>query len=195
MSAARIANQMRLQSLMVQGSNLTVRIGIITSYDPDAYAAKATIQPDEIETGWLPIQALQAGNGWGVYAPPSEGDQVVLVFVQGDAESGVILGALPSDEDRPPPVPQGEVWVVSEGAEQFLKLTADGIKSKGSWAHEGEFAVTGPVTIDGDTTSTGDLTADGTLTGTTDVVGGGKHLKTHTHGGVQSGGSQTLAPT
>lgn len=41
---------------------------------------------------------------------------------------------------------------------------------------------------------TGDAQVDGTLTATTDVIGGGKHLKTHTHGGVAAGTAHTAAP-
>ena len=40
----------------------------------------------------------------------------------------------------------------------------------------------------------GDLTATGTITGATDVVGGGKSLKTHLHTGVQTGGGVSGPP-
>lgn len=41
---------------------------------------------------------------------------------------------------------------------------------------------------------TGDVNCDKTVTATTDVVGGGKSLKTHVHSGVQTGGGNTGAP-
>ena len=41
---------------------------------------------------------------------------------------------------------------------------------------------------------TGNVTVAGTLTATVDVVGGGKSLKNHVHGGVAAGGSTTGAP-
>lgn len=41
---------------------------------------------------------------------------------------------------------------------------------------------------------TGDVTVAGTLTAAVDVVGGGKSLKGHKHGGVQAGGAQTGVP-
>ena len=41
---------------------------------------------------------------------------------------------------------------------------------------------------------TGDVNCDQTVTAATDVIGGGKSLKTHVHSGVQSGGSNTGAP-
>lgn len=41
---------------------------------------------------------------------------------------------------------------------------------------------------------TGDMTVAGTITATVDVVGGGKSLKTHTHGGVTAGAASTGQP-
>jgi phage baseplate assembly protein V len=54
----------------------------------------------------------------------------------------------------------------------------------------------GTATIDapGGMTVNGDVTVNGTVTATTDVVGGGKSLKGHKHGGVQAGGAQTGTP-
>lgn len=46
------------------------------------------------------------------------------------------------------------------------------------------------VTID----SSGNLNSPATITGNTDVVGGGKSLKTHTHSGVQTGGGTSGPP-
>lgn len=46
------------------------------------------------------------------------------------------------------------------------------------------------VTID----SAGNVNSPATVTASTDVVGGGKHLKTHVHSGVTSGGSNTGQP-
>lgn len=55
--------------------------------------------------------------------------------------------------------------------------------------------ITAPATtIHGPLHVTQDITCDQTVTATTDVVGGGKHLKTHTHSGVQTGSGNTGAP-
>lgn len=42
--------------------------------------------------------------------------------------------------------------------------------------------------------SSGNVTTSATITADTDMVGGGKSLKTHVHGGVQTGGGNTGAP-
>jgi phage baseplate assembly protein V len=51
-----------------------------------------------------------------------------------------------------------------------------------------EINIDGAVNIKGDVDITGQITASG------DVVGSGISLKTHVHGGVQSGGSRTSVP-
>jgi hypothetical protein len=52
----------------------------------------------------------------------------------------------------------------------------------------------GTITIKGNIVHDGNQTSTGTITGTTDVVGGGKSVKTHVHSGVQAGGSNTGGP-
>ena len=59
----------------------------------------------------------------------------------------------------------------------------------------GSVNITAPTTtITGNVHITGNVQVDQTLTATTDVVGGGKSLKSHTHGGVQTGSGNTGAP-
>jgi phage baseplate assembly protein gpV len=50
------------------------------------------------------------------------------------------------------------------------------------------------IELQGTVAVTGSLTASGTLTGTTNVVGGGKSLNSHTHSGVTTGSGNTGAP-
>lgn len=47
----------------------------------------------------------------------------------------------------------------------------------------------------GNVEATGNIHTPGTITGDTDVIANGKSGATHTHGGVQSGSSQTNPPT
>lgn len=58
----------------------------------------------------------------------------------------------------------------------------------------GGITLNGPVTATSTMHVQGDVTVDTKVTATNDVIGGGKHLATHTHGGVQAGGSNTGAP-
>ena len=59
----------------------------------------------------------------------------------------------------------------------------------------GNLLLTGSVLSGIGSTYPGNITTSGTITATTDVVGGGKSLKTHTHGGVANGGGTTGPPT
>lgn len=55
--------------------------------------------------------------------------------------------------------------------------------------------VLGDLEVQGNAKVTGNADVDGTVTGTTDVIGGGKSLKTHTHSGVTTGGGTTGPPS
>jgi phage baseplate assembly protein gpV len=122
-----LANQGRLQALMALGMLGRPHLGLITSYDPEAYAAKVMLQPEETETGWLPISTPMAGNGWGVYFGPSIGDQCRVDFQEGDKEVGFITGFLASDADRPPVVQSGQiVMVVPHGLEIIGEVSITG---------------------------------------------------------------------
>jgi phage baseplate assembly protein V len=200
---------MRLQAALAAGKVGKPKGGMVTDYDADTYSAKVMLQPEGIETGWLPIQTSAAGSGWGDYAGPLNGAQAIVSFLEGDREVGWITGFLASDEDLPPSPgpPAGEFWKIHQSG-SLLKFTNDGdvlvttqrdlVAAVGRDAHltvEGNmnsqatnWTHTGPLHV------TEDITCDTTITATTDVIGGGKHLKTHTHSGVTVGGSNTGQP-
>lgn len=52
----------------------------------------------------------------------------------------------------------------------------------------------GDINLTGNLVVNGNINCTGTVTATVDVVGGGISLKTHTHGGVQTGGGNTGGP-
>lgn len=58
----------------------------------------------------------------------------------------------------------------------------------------GRLVVNGDIDHTGNQVTSGNITAQ-SVTGTNDVTGGGKSLKTHTHGGVQGGMGNTQPPT
>lgn len=55
-------------------------LGIITSVDPVDYTVKVLLQPEEIETGFIPY--CTPVYGW--VAPPSGGEQCVVLFERGN---------------------------------------------------------------------------------------------------------------
>ncbi len=113
----------------------------VTSYDPAQYACKVQIMPegafpaegDSGESGWIPVHTIWSGPGWGVYCPPTVGDQVHVAHAEGDAGSGQIIGRVYDASHLPLAVQSGELWMVhASGA--FIKLTNDGNVSLNSAA-------------------------------------------------------------
>jgi hypothetical protein len=101
------------------------RFATVTSVNPEAATVRVTLQPEGVLTGWLPVLSPWIGAGWGMYAPPSPGDQVLVLAQEGEAEHGVIIGCAFSSAQTPPTTPVGELWLV-HCAGSFIKLRNDG---------------------------------------------------------------------
>lgn len=190
----QILNAVRLQVQRAMASIVSSRVGAITSYDPNTYTAIVQLQPDSILTGWLQVSSPWIGNGWGMFSPPNIGDLVVVEYINGDLQSGVIAGKFYNQVNLPLPAPSGEFWLFHKlGA--FFKLTNDG-KLTISDGHGATITLNGDgtisivatqTTITGPLHVTGNVQVDATLTANTDVIGGGKSLKTHVHPDPQGG--------
>lgn len=178
-----LQNQMRLQAAMARGAFADAAIGVVSSLDIENYCAKVRLQPQNVETGWLPIASMWVGGGWGMFAPIPVGTQVTVVFAEASLDSGIITGALFHDRMRPLGCPEGEFWLVHEGG-AHLKFFNDG-----------NVEIKAPLTtIDGELKVTGDITDN--------TPGNGVTLKAlrdaynaHKHTGVQSGGAQSGTTT
>jgi uncharacterized protein involved in type VI secretion and phage assembly len=55
------------------------------------------------DTAWLPVAALYAGRGYGLYVLPEKDEQVLVGFLDGDRHSGVVLGSLWNKKNTHPP--------------------------------------------------------------------------------------------
>jgi len=88
-----------------------VRFGLVSSFDPTAYAARVLMQPENVLSGWLPILSAWVGAGWGLAAPLTPGSQVLVVAQEGSSEQGVIVGCVWSAVDAAPGAPAGELWM------------------------------------------------------------------------------------
>lgn len=164
----------------------TLMMGVTTSVDQGNSAVKATYQPANVESGFMPHMTPLAGNGTGIIAIPPPGVQVVIGHEQGDAQAGVVLGCIWDNNNRPPAAYKpGEVWLASLGGAIF-KVTNDGNVTMIG----GTITLTGAVTINGDVTVNGKVTATGEGT-----FAGGHTVSAHTHGGVSAGLASTAAPT
>jgi phage baseplate assembly protein V len=197
----QLLNIVKLHAIQAVNTRAFTKLGNIVGYDPGMYAVKVAIQPGGNQTGWIPLLTPWAGNGWGMFCAPNLGDMVEVQFQEGDYDAPISCMRFFTDTNRPLKVPAGEFWLVhSTGS--MLKFTNDG---KVTFTSNTDMnvtvngnlnaAVTGNITSNAaQWNHTGNMTVTGTLTGTTDVIGGGKSLKTHTHSGVSTGAGNTGAP-
>jgi len=188
-------NHMRQVAQTVPQGQGRTRIGVVTSYDLDAYSVKVKLQPENVETGWLSVTSAWIGDGWGFFTPPTPGDMCEVEFQEGGLSAGIVIGRFWNDSERPLSVPSGELWAVHKNG-QIFKLLNNG-QAIFSDGHGATIQLNGDGTITSSATTwnhTGNFNVAGTVTASTDVIGSGKSLKSHVHTGVIAGGSNTGAP-
>jgi phage baseplate assembly protein V len=139
-------NQVKAHAASLDGMNGQARFGLVSSFDPNAYAARILVQPENLLSGWLPVLGQWVGAGWGMAAPLSPGDQVLLLAQEGDAEQAVVLGRVWSSVDSPPQAPSGEFWLIHQTG-SFIKLQNDGsiMMQAGTVTVTGNLVVTGQI--------------------------------------------------
>lgn len=103
------------------------RCATVTQFDASKMAAIVNVQPEDVATGWLPVSVDWMGNGWGFVAPLSVGDQVLVIFQEGDRDSGIIVKRLWDATNLPPSTgaAAGELWLVHKSG-AIYKMTNDG---------------------------------------------------------------------
>jgi hypothetical protein len=120
-----LRNQMRQEAQRATSDLTLPRMGIVTNYDPDRYAARVKLQPEGIMTGYLPVTSPWVGNGWGFYAPPNIGDVVEVHFQQGGKEAGFIVNRFYSTKTKPVSVQSGE-FLLRHKSGSFIRFTNNG---------------------------------------------------------------------
>lgn len=125
MNIEGLLNLIRREVMKALSGRATVKKGTVTSYNADNYSVKVLLQPEETETGWLPLAAEWVGNGWGMFAPPSIGDMVDVHFDEGDRQSGYVSKKFYNNEDRPLACPSQEFWLVHKSG-SLLKFLNSG---------------------------------------------------------------------
>ncbi|WP_025824175.1 hypothetical protein [Asaia astilbis] len=68
--------------------------GIVSAIDPGSHAVKVRLQPDDIETGWLPDAAMTQVGDLRIACPCELGAHVLLLPVEGDGENYVIISVI-----------------------------------------------------------------------------------------------------
>lgn len=179
-------------------SNL-IRLGTVTAVD--LTAARCRVTSGGLLTDWLPWLTGHAGARVE-WSAPSIGEQVIVLSPGGDLHGALVLRGAYSDTFTPPGdtgnqhitrYADGAVIAYDDTAHALTATLPDG--GTATLTASGGVTINGPLTVNGDTQINGDAGISGTATATVDVIGGGKHLKTHTHGGVSAGGATSGPPT
>ena len=121
----RLLNSLKAQSAALDMASGRPRFGTIVSVDPQRHAARVSLQPEGVMTGWLPVLSPWVGAGWGLSVPPQPGQQVLVLPQDGEGEHGVIVGYAWSDAAAAPGAPVGELWLTHQTG-SFIKLSNDG---------------------------------------------------------------------
>ncbi len=191
MSINHLLNKMREQAQQVIGQKTFTKVGTITSYNQNLYAAKVMLQPEQIETTWLPILSCWVGNQWGLFTPPSANDVVIVHFFDGFFESGAISLCNFNNVNKPLAVNSGEFWLVHQSG-SYLKFTNDGniavnanenLNITINNSNNGAVNITGPVNITGALGVSGAITSGANITDYKDSMEDMRTLyNEHVHG-------------
>ncbi len=188
-----IINNLLMRAQAQSAASFVTRWGTVSGYDPDNYAIKATLQPEGIETGFMPLLSPWVGPSWGAFFAPTLGAQVLVLFQEGAAQ--VPIGSLFAFSAAMPPVsvPSGEALIQHSSGSLLhfdntgnVTLTAN--KAMTMNAPSG-------LTINANVTTNGNIQASGSIADQNAAHGTLGSLRTayngHTHSGVQTGAGST----
>ena len=170
-----------------------VREGVVETVNPDG---TAVVRIGEILTP--PCNWSMSVGDTTIWLPPTIGQPVVVACPEGDIERACIIGSLPST--AMPPLKLGNKVAIrfKDGAlityDPDAQLLQVDLPGQATVIAPSGVTLQADVTIDGDVSITGDMDCSGTVTASTDVIGGGKSLKSHRHTGVTAGSAVSGAP-
>lgn len=171
-----------------------IRLGVVSALDEASARIKVTA--GGVETDWIPWAASRAG-ATRVWSAPRIGEQMMVLSPYGDMAQAVAVGGIfQTDHPAPASSKDNERTIYPDGttidydsANNTLTVTVLGNGKVIVNCKEATINATTKVELNTPTVhATGDILADG------DVKAGSISLKTHKHGDVQAGGSQTGTP-
>lgn len=169
-----------------------MRDGVVT--EVDHAAALCRVRSGEMQTDFIPWMTTAAGKV-RVWLPPSVGEQVQLLCIDGDLANAVALPGLFS-ATFPAPSSNADLMLIqfADGAtfayDSAAHALAANLPAGGtvSIVADGGVHIAGPVSIEGNVSITGKAEVS------EDVTGGGVSLKQHKHSAVQPGGGTSGPP-
>jgi hypothetical protein len=187
---------------------LKFELGELTDYDPTTHTAKfnlpmVTDENDNIqETGFLPLGTMFTGVGFGLQFPPDQGDQALILFLDHNGSTPMAAVFL-YNQTETPPFTDGKSWGWLDKLGNFVKTTKDGANAGDGaggarvlgQAYASVVAPKVELSKEGLTTDQ-DVVRRKDLQMVVDQVNSFIDIfNSHTHMGVQSGGSSTAPPT
>jgi phage baseplate assembly protein V len=168
---------------LIRRLNNVVSLGTITESKSSDGLALARVKIGERVTDFLPM--LQQSSSFKRCATPIRaGEQVVVLFPQGDGDFGIILGSLFNKGAKEPNgySADKEVCVYEDGtvisyntatstldvnAVKNINITcknatvvADSVSVTAATSHNGDVSIVGALSVNGTITSTGDISTD-----------------------------------
>lgn len=167
-----------------------------TVFEINPAEATMRLQVGDNQTDYLPIPALHAGQV-SVWRCPSIGEQFLLVSPSGDLANAIPVLSLYSDKYPSPSQDPNEIRVRYNDSDFLSIKTADSqlsLKIDDVLFDVSQTTLTGDFTVQGNANINGNVQVAGNIHSNGDTVAGSISLKSHTHGNVQSGRSNTGAP-
>lgn len=194
MSAAfsRMLNSLKHHVDAMIGTIAQPRWGVVTSFDPVNMLAKVTLQPEGVQTSWIPVLSSWVGNGWGEVTPLAVGQQVHLVHDNGDSGNPVAVSPAYSTANPPPKGPNailGNPVAAVEGERVFISKAGAVFRL----CADGTVYVKADTFIEGNLTVSKEIKDLNGIHNTLDFLR--QAYNDHLHGGVTSGGSDTSTTT
>lgn len=109
--------------------NTFPQVGIVTSVDLGTYRVRVHLPLMNHETDWLRVSSHYVGAGWGLRAPLHVGNEVLVVFENGDLNSGIVTGAMWSEDCDPTPN-QGDSFCLVHESGSMMRFDSGGITIK-----------------------------------------------------------------
>lgn len=181
-----------------------IRLGTVA--EVDLGAARCRVDTGEVKTDFVPWFVPRAGQTIE-WSAPVVGEQGVLLCPGGDTNGAIFLRGIYSDA-FPAPASAAAQHLVRFQDGALVQYDHEAHALKATLPSGGTFEVTadggttinGPFKVNGDSEFNGhvqvndDVDVTGTATAQTDVIGGGKSLKSHPHKNVQPGSGISGGP-
>jgi uncharacterized protein involved in type VI secretion and phage assembly len=122
----------RIEVERVLRLQLQPRLGNVIAYDNSGqqHAARVLLQPEGIETGWIPVHSHFVGNGYGEVVPLTLGQQVKVGFPEYGSNQGVVESQVYDARNQIPVAAkdaQAGEWIRVSGTGSLVAATNDGV--------------------------------------------------------------------